>query len=509
MAGILQTQDTNAADTVRSWGDSRWVTFGLPVALAVCIVRLWIMPLPSSLWVDEMVTYFVVTHGASDPTLRVAPQVADSIYYVLPALAIRVGGVSEISLRFFSLLAMGAALAAIWFLARKLINENAGWLAVFGCLASRNFNYQAAEARPYALGTCILAMSLLGLVRWLESGRIRDALLFTVGASMLWWVHLVFWPFYLLFGAYAVARLIEKNSARAWWQATGVFSIIGLACVPVVMRSLSLLRQAQAHVVAPVPGWGELARESRAGTVAGVCMIVYLASQYWKWPTHAPRPARSAIVLAGGWWLIDPLALFAFSHITGDSIFQPRYMFLAAPGMVMTAALLVTLMIPARLLRQAGAVLGAGVLIFGGHWGHLAMPHTRSDWRTASQTLQTWTGGEDVPVVCPSPFIEARQPVWRPDYPVSSFLYSHLLFYPKPGNVIRFPFEPSPEAEAYAASLARNTLPAARRFSIYGGERDVRFWRGWFSRRPELAGWHSSVLGLYGDVEIVGFTAPQ
>jgi hypothetical protein len=58
-----------------------WV---LALLLFVCIARLWLMPLPSGFWVDEMVTAFVVQHPG-DPSLAVAPQVPSSIYYWLPA----------------------------------------------------------------------------------------------------------------------------------------------------------------------------------------------------------------------------------------------------------------------------------------------------------------------------------------------------------------------------------------------------------------------------------------
>src|SRR5579862_1129302 len=129
------------------------------------------MPLGSSFWVDETGTYFVVHHGANDPSLRVAPQVADSIYYALPKIAERLAGFSEASYRFFSLVAMAGALAAIGWIAARLIHPDAWWFVVFACLGSRGFNYQADDARPYALGTCILAVSVLLLVRWLDSGR--------------------------------------------------------------------------------------------------------------------------------------------------------------------------------------------------------------------------------------------------------------------------------------------------------------------------------------------------
>jgi hypothetical protein len=54
-------------------GTPQKVTLLLAVLLAACIVRFWLMPLPTSFWVDEMVTAFVIHYGAGHPSLTVAP----------------------------------------------------------------------------------------------------------------------------------------------------------------------------------------------------------------------------------------------------------------------------------------------------------------------------------------------------------------------------------------------------------------------------------------------------
>jgi hypothetical protein len=123
--------------------------------------------------------------------------------------------------------------------------------------------------------------------------------------------------------------------------------------------------------------------------------------------------------------------------------------------------------------------------------------------------LRHWTGTADVPVICPSPFIEARSPVWRPDYPVSGFLYAHLSFYRIGGHIYPFPFETSKQVETYARELSMEKLSRAARFAIYGGDRSVIFWRGWLAGRPELSDWNNRVLGNFGDVEIAVFSAPE
>lgn len=476
------------------------------VILALCIGRLWLMPLPSSFWVDEMGTVFVVHHGASDPTLRAAPQVADSIYYILPALAEKIAGLSEVSYRFFSVLAMAGALLAIAALASRLIGPLAGWIAVFGCLTSRNFDFQAADARPYALGTLILSVALLELVRWLDSGYWRHGLLFTVCAAMLWWVHLIFWPFYLIFLIYGAWRVLNGNIQASRGQIALITGCVVVACVPPLLRAVSLFQSASAHVIVPSPTLRELASEVRLGMVVGAFVLGALLSWLFKHQSVASITGDAAVLILA-WWLLDPLILFGISSLSGNSLFVPRYLFLALPGAVL-AACVPALVIPVRFRMPMAAVLGLAALLFSGHWSELWPAHQASDWRAASRRLVDWTAGEPVPVICPSPFIEARPPVWAPDYPLSGFLYSHLTVYPMAGRVYPFPFEFPSEAVSFARRLVTGVLPQAGRFAVYGQESQVNHWNSWFAAQPELRAWDSRILGLYGDVELVAFTKP-
>src|SRR5205085_2852076 len=114
-----------------------------------------------------------------------APQAWKSIYYYLPRAAATLFGPSEIALRLPSILLMGLMLFLIARLAARLIHPQAGWFAVFACLTLRGINYEAADARPYALGMCIAAAALLFLVRWCDRLRWRDGLLFVLFAAPL------------------------------------------------------------------------------------------------------------------------------------------------------------------------------------------------------------------------------------------------------------------------------------------------------------------------------------
>lgn len=487
-------------------------TIVLALVLGLCIVRLWVMPLPSSFWVDEMVSAFVIHFGPAHPSLAVAPQVTETIYYWLPHLAESLFGFSEVVYRLPSLIVLGIALWLIARLAARLIHPAAGWFAVFACLALKGFDYQAADARPYALGTCVAAASLYFLVRWMDSAAWRDALLFSACAALLWRVHLVFWPFYGIYALYVATRLLRSETKAGWRQIAAVCGILLAALVPVAFGALRLVREAQAHVVVDLPAVRELRRTLKFLLLAQCGGGAFLAALLLRWRRDGDRPAFSSWVLILGWWLWHPLALFAFSWITGNSVFVDRYLSLALPGAALMATLAAALSIPSGYWRPCAAVLGICVLAALGEWTDLiegdAWPrHHNSDWRDAARTVNEWTVDPSTPVVLPSPFIEAKFPVWRPDYPLPGFLYSYLPVYQIRGKPYLLPFQRSPEGERYAAALAA-LFAETPRFLIYGGDRNVFTWRNYFASRPELHGWGNRTSRQFGDVAVCIFENP-
>jgi len=475
---------------------TRW---GLPLLAAVCVIRLWLMQLPSSFWVDEMATVFVVEHGADDPSLKIAPQVPQSIYYSV--IRSVVPGRSEIAYRLPSILFMGLALMFVALLVRRLIHPDAWWFAIFACFALRGINYEAANARPYAMGMCVAAAGLYFLVQWLDTGRVWDAAIFLVLAALLWRVHLIFWPFYVVFALYAFWQGMAPPHK---WRTAAVFSLLGLLLIPVAMRAINLNAQARAHVVIEQPTWMNLAHSFHLPLVAVAGFGAWIWSRLAK---QRDRPATSApaIWLIFAWWVCHPIALFAFSKITGNSVFVPRYLALSLPGAAVASTLAAAWFLPSRFWKLAALMMGAGALIVSGNWTEIWPSHHNSDWRAAALAVNQLALPPSIPVICPSPFVEARSPAWTPDYAMPSFLYAPLLVYPVRGNAVLFPFVTSPEAEDYATALLQGAVPASGRFVIYGANGGVHFWRDWLEKRPELKGWRHRSLGDFKDVDAVLF----
>jgi hypothetical protein len=189
-------------------------------------------------------------------------------------------------------------------------------------------------------------------------------------------------------------------------------------------------------------------------------------------------------------------------------MFVARYLYIGLPGAALMATLAAAYFLPPRLWKPATLVFAAGVLLLLGQW-RVAWPvHQGSGWREAAQTVDQLAAPDpSTPVLCPSPFIEARPPVWRPDYALPGFLYCHLPVYPFRGKPILLPFEDSPQAERYVESLAAGALPASGRFLIYGFAPSVEYWRERFSKSPAFARWQESSRS-FGNVVVVQFDRP-
>jgi hypothetical protein len=471
----------------------------LGLLLAACIARLWLMELPSSFWLDEMVTVFIARHGMSHWSLvETSREVHQLAYYPVAQAAGRLLGQSEIAYRVPSVLFMALALFAVARLAARLVAPNAAWFAAFACLLLGGFNYEAADARAYPMGICAIAVAFWFLVRWLDSARWGDALAFVAAGALVWRVHWLDCPVYAVFLLYAAIRVARRETPVSTRRAVAVFCLLALTLAPAVPAALRLMRQAPARVFAPPPSLRALGGSFKLLLVIGLGGGAWILSRLPGWQAERKRIELSAIALISGWWLLQPIALFAANHVIGASLFAPRYLSFALPGAALAATLAAGRFIPPARWKPLAAVLGCGALLWFGQWRELWPRHHNSDWRAAARAVNQ-LAGPDTPVLCPSPFFDAVPPVWRADYPLPGMLYSHLDVYRIGGRPYLLPFANTTPA-GLAAEVARSG-----RFMVYGWEPQVHFWRDWLPARPELAGWRMRRIGPFADVDVVIF----
>ncbi|HKD04292.1 MAG TPA: glycosyltransferase family 39 protein [Bryobacteraceae bacterium] len=476
----------------------------LVVLVAGCVARLWLAPLSSSLWVDEIVTTFVI-HFPHSASFDIAPQVPESLYYWLPRTSWAIFGDAEWALRLPSVLAMGAALFFVVRIAMRVIDRRAGWLAFFLCLTLSVLDFLAIDARPYAFGLAVASAGALFLVRWFDDLRWIDGIAFAVCAALLWRIHLLYWPFYLVYGGYALARLICRDTRLSVARVIAVFAVIVAALLPVVATAVGRLHGAETHAFMPLPKFRQFYYMIHVNVLLICGGAAWLLHAYLKWKPSAAPVTVPAWVLIIGWWLACPVCLFIYSRISGNGIFISRYVSLMYPGIALAATALVAQFLPDRGWRYGAAAAGIIALFLMGQWSAKSPAHTPDDWRAAA-AMEKAISTDSTPVLCASPFIEAQSPGFSPAYALPGFLFSNLTYYPIRGRLRLFPFSPSEQAEKYALSLLKNELVPARRFVLYGSNYGSGYLMRYLAKRPELAGWKIDSTH-FGSILIVTFDA--
>jgi hypothetical protein len=482
---------------------ARYYTPLLACLLLACIVRLWLSLLPESYWLDETVTAFMVRYGIHHPSLAFAPKLDLSLYYWLPRASQWIFGSSEASIRLPSLIATCVSLFLTARLAARLIHPQAAWFAVFLCFLPHEFTRQATDARPYGLGTCVALAAMWFLLRWLDCARLPDAALFCLSAALLLRVHLIYWPFYAVFAVYALLRWKRAETTVSTLALATVTCIVAASLIPLVPATLALSKHAGMHVVVDKSQATSFLSAFQIPMILGCAVCGWLLARIFGWPRQRIATAFSGCILIAAWWLWQPACLLAFSAITGNSVFVARYFSLAIPGMVLAAALALSVFIPVANWKPLAIFLAAGILIAGFARGP-APPSRNSDWRDAARTVNSLIRGASTPVLCPSPFIEAQPPVWTPDYTLPGFFYAHLAAYPIEGDTILLPARLSPEGERYVQPLIKERIVPAGRFILYSGVYGVYQWLSWLENQPELNPWKKRHIS-FGDVELVVF----
>ena len=125
-----------------------WGITGLLVAI------LWLRPIASSLWIDELGTWWVVKDGVRDVVNRSLEIQGQSPLFYLFAWVIRqIAGPREWALRLPSLALATATAALLYRLAKRMVDAECARLAVLMFVVWPAIMIAAIDFRPYALAT--------------------------------------------------------------------------------------------------------------------------------------------------------------------------------------------------------------------------------------------------------------------------------------------------------------------------------------------------------------------
>jgi uncharacterized membrane protein len=355
-----------------------------------------------SLWYDEAVTAQVVQQGLAELARWTADDIQPPLYYAITAGWVQLAGLSEWALRFPSLFFGLLMVPLAWALGRRLFGRVAGNIAALLAALHPLWLYYSQEARMYTLLTALGMLAGYTLLRVLAAGyskngypklRLRWWTAFVLAAIALLYTH--YFAAFLLaaFGLYFLLMLLQPSldRRRLLVEGAAAVALTLLAYLPWLPNALRRfgedasywqgalkLDEALRHIAISF-STGETVLEQQAISLAwavSVLALVCVVALFWESfrgqgdrgsegqrvsqmraerssidedggfgqetgpsnnPLRASRFARCAPTLFVLLYLLVPVTSILLLS-TGNPKFNPRYLMLASPGLVLLLA---------------------------------------------------------------------------------------------------------------------------------------------------------------------------
>lgn len=330
-----------------------------------------------SLWYDEAVTAQVAQQGLAEMARWTADDIQPPLYYAITAGWVQFAGVSEWALRFPSAFFGVLMVALAWALGRRLFGPVAGGLAALLAALHPLWIYYSQEARMYTLLTALGMLAGYALLRVLAAGhspigypksRLDWWIALVVAAVALLYTH--YFALFLLaaFASYFLLSLLarrdlDRRRLLAEGAAAGLLVIVAyLPWLPNALRRFGedasywqgalKLDEALRHIAISF-STGETVLEQQAiplaWIVAALAFVCLLALLWTSFRVHRSSFTQSRRVGGPEWIVHRSSLLFVLLYLlvpiagilllsTGNPKFNPRYLMLASPGLVLLLA---------------------------------------------------------------------------------------------------------------------------------------------------------------------------
>jgi mannosyltransferase len=314
--------------TFRDWIDDdskRWKLYAVLSGLAM--IRLWVIPLSCSLWLDETITYWSAYKGVGASLIRSQFWPGQNLAYsLLVATVIRLGGTSEIALRLPSVFAAIATTWLLYLLAKRMFDKETGFLAALVFVSSEQMTQTAPNARPYAIALLLVVASTLQLLRWLENERSLDMLGYVALAASVLYFHLLFGSLYLIHGIYVLASHASGSPARRRQPIIAAL-LLALLIAPIVWNTVFVKRPSTASSYQGTPDAARLLTAFLPATLGSSLFVALLVGLLFRQDhfSSVSRMPNATTVLLTSWLTIPIVVDFLVARFTGFKIFLPRY----------------------------------------------------------------------------------------------------------------------------------------------------------------------------------------
>lgn len=483
-----------------SEGEERSHVRILGLILAVLVLRLWLVPLSSSLWIDELLTWWVIKDGAARTIGRAFTYQQSPLYYLIVWLAQAIGGSSEMVLRLPSLSASIGSAVLLYRLVRRLVGREAARMSVLVFASTTVVAFEASEARPYAIATFALVAATFALVLWLDEGGWRRGVLYVVLAVAVVWMHYLFALALIPHAVYAIVRIRRRQTSLtpAHLVAAAVAIVVGL--VPLALQIASLWDRRGSLSIPNEVVISSLLIVLVPTALSGALFLgVLLARTQGPVSLSMPRAQRSSLILFVSWLVIPSFTLFAISTFTPITLLAPRYFASVTPAVAALAGWALASVEPALARRFVIAVLALLSVLGGG-----GVLKNGEDWRGAAAFERANADAGTIVLLHPG-LIESKQLDWFADPERLSYMTAVPSYYPMVGRVTLLPYViDDPGVHAFMEGLVTSQLEGVDRFLLITRYRDLPY-KDWLDGRLATDGFRSSVLAEFGLISVIEY----
>ena len=478
----------------------RVYSIGYAILLAVSF-SVWFIAIHAPLWLDETVTFSVISRGFGQIIARQGGLASPTYYYIL-LLWTKIAGTSEIALRIPSILAMLAASYLVYLAARELFDRDAALIAAVVFSAHPYIIFESIDTRPYAFGALAVSLAILLLVRLRNSDS--NLLAGSFGAASAVIVY-----FQLLFGAilpalaFCFVVLKMRNRKTFLQQFTVAFASFTLAFLPVIPGLLFIFRTKGSHVFDAPPKLLDLAWTLAPGFLIHALVITALVAAASRKIDLSNRIGISRVLLCTSLALVPLLILFGLSIFTPLHIFVARYQLVAIPGIALLWGSILN-RIDSRLIR----LLFCAAVVSSSAYYYFHAPSSTIHgytWKYALEIAEKNASTDNAAVVICSDLVEAdHMPMPIGEAVKDSPLFSPLSYYKLSVPVVGLPRALNDEAKRVGTGFVREAARRQERFlalAYFPSYDTLRWLASAASETHEVR-----LLGQNNDIMILEFT---
>lgn len=472
------------------------------VICAFAIVRLWVLPIANSFWLDETLIAWTIREDFASIIPRAFISLQSIAFCMLEWVVARFS-TSEISLRLPSLLAACGTLYLYYRMGVEAADREFGFVLAGLFIAAPAAILEAPNARPYALALFLHTAAVLWLLRWMRSGRWTHGFAWIVCATVAVHFHHLFvtaLPMEVIFLIWRIAA----NATPIRAKHLAGFNVLGvLFLLPALPQALVLSEQRALLSYA-----GRPTKEALLLTlfpIGVVCSSVIVGLMEWlggrkpRW--LADRPGKPETLLAVLLFVVPTFLYFAASHLTSARIFETRYLLPTFPGLVLLWGWIVRGLEPASFRRLALVGVPAVSLLWVG--GFSAIPdYHGEDWRGAARAIPN---DVDALVVFPG-LVETRRLDWLEAPERKAYFLAPVSTYREdPPQLATFilPFEFEVTDKAYVENLVSTELRSRRKIAVLTrGFFAGPIWDEWLLRRLTREGFREGSGSKFDSIQL-------